>query len=62
MGGQTLNHYLSPTFGDTMNDLHAFDIIDQQGRTIGYLSMQASFADVRKLIYAGYLVMPHREN
>ena len=44
-----------------MNDLHAFDIIDQQGRTIGYLSMQASFADVRKLLQCGYVVLPHRD-
>lgn len=44
-----------------MNDLHAFLII-RDNRVIGYLSMQASFQDVRKLLYAGYLVIPNKDN
>lgn len=42
-----------------MHELHAFRIIDEQGRCIGYLSMQASFADVRKLLQCGYTVLPN---
>ena len=44
-----------------MNDLHAF-LIQRNNKTIGYLSMDASFQDVRKLLHAGYLVIPNKEN